>query len=261
MNEPSKWSFDQVAELYDKARPGYPRGLFEDLFLITGLSNSASILEVGCGTGQASLSLAQRCGELVCLDLGENMVGLARKNLSASPHVRVEQGAFETWRPQHPFDMVFAASCWHWLDPQVRFQRAAAALVPSGYLAIVSSCHAYPIDADPAFEDIQRAYEKIGEAKPGATVPHPKPDQVPDQQPDMVASGCFEFVGAHRYLWQAEYDATNYLDLLSTYSDHLAMDPSRRQLLFSEIRGVIERRPSRRIRKHYLTILSVGKRV
>jgi ubiquinone/menaquinone biosynthesis C-methylase UbiE len=50
--------FNEVAELYDRVRPTYPGELFEDLVAITGLGQQSSVLEVGCGTGQATRSLA-----------------------------------------------------------------------------------------------------------------------------------------------------------------------------------------------------------
>lgn len=50
--------FDEVPELYDRARPTYPDELFADLTAITGVNERSSVLEVGCGTGQATRSLA-----------------------------------------------------------------------------------------------------------------------------------------------------------------------------------------------------------
>ena len=44
--------FDEVPELYDRVRPGYPTEVFADLVAITVLYERSSLLEVGCGTGQ-----------------------------------------------------------------------------------------------------------------------------------------------------------------------------------------------------------------
>jgi ubiquinone/menaquinone biosynthesis C-methylase UbiE len=49
--------FDEVPELYDRVRPAYPDELFADLVAITGMDERSSVLEVGCGTGQATRSL------------------------------------------------------------------------------------------------------------------------------------------------------------------------------------------------------------
>ena len=55
--------FNEVPELYDRVRPTYPEELFADLIAITGVDERSSVLEVGCGTGQATRfwpSLASR---------------------------------------------------------------------------------------------------------------------------------------------------------------------------------------------------------
>ena len=50
--------FDEVPELYDRVRPAYPDELFADLVAVTGIDDRSAVLEVGCGTGQATRSLA-----------------------------------------------------------------------------------------------------------------------------------------------------------------------------------------------------------
>ncbi len=57
---PLRTTFDEEAERYDRARPGYPSDVFEDLAQLTGLSPGDRILEIGCGTGQATVPLAER---------------------------------------------------------------------------------------------------------------------------------------------------------------------------------------------------------
>ena len=50
--------FNDVPEVYARVRPTYPDDFFEDLVAIAGMNQESSILEVGCGTGQATRSLA-----------------------------------------------------------------------------------------------------------------------------------------------------------------------------------------------------------
>jgi ubiquinone/menaquinone biosynthesis C-methylase UbiE len=47
--------FDEDAELYDRARPGYPTELYDDLAELAGVRTGSRVLEVGCGTGQATV--------------------------------------------------------------------------------------------------------------------------------------------------------------------------------------------------------------
>ena len=55
-----RFTFDQVASVYREARPGYPDALVDDVVSHADLKPNDRILEVGCGTGQATMSFAKR---------------------------------------------------------------------------------------------------------------------------------------------------------------------------------------------------------
>ncbi|MBV9281092.1 MAG: class I SAM-dependent methyltransferase, partial [Chloroflexi bacterium] len=124
-------TFDQAAELYDRARPGYPRELFDDLTELAGIGPGCRVLEIGCGTGQATVPLAERGCQIVAVELGADMAAVARRNLARFASVTVVVSAFEDWPlPAGPFDAVVSATAFHWIDPAVRVTKAADALRP-----------------------------------------------------------------------------------------------------------------------------------
>ena len=53
-------SFDSAADTYETARPSYPAALFDALIELCGLEPPASLLEIGCATGNATRPLAER---------------------------------------------------------------------------------------------------------------------------------------------------------------------------------------------------------
>ena len=63
--------FDELAEDYDRTRPVCPPAMFDDLVALTGLSAGDRVLEIGCGTGQATVPLAERGSPLPRLTGGE----------------------------------------------------------------------------------------------------------------------------------------------------------------------------------------------
>jgi SAM-dependent methyltransferase len=255
-----KRTFDQDAELYDKARPDYPEQIFDDLFALGGLASDAAVLELGCGTGQATRHLARRGGSVVCIELGASLAAVARRNLESFPRVGVITSDFESWEPRESrFDVVFAASSWHWLDPELRYAKAARVLKPTGILAIVDNGHAFPDGFDPFFTEIQRCYEAIGE--PHLEWPPPRPEDEPDRREEIERTGLFEVVGVKRQVWPVDYSADTYIDVLNTYSGHIAWEQSKRDQLYAEVRRLIAQRPDSRIRKHYLSILQVCRRI
>lgn len=218
------------------------------------------MLEVGCGTGKATVGLAERGLEVVCVELGAALAAVARRNLGRFPRVRVVEAPFESWRNDGPsFAAVAAFSAFHWLDPEARYAKAASLLRPDGALAIAGYLHVLPSDGDPFFAEVQADYDAV---LPGEdSHPPPDPDEIDDLSAEIEASGFFAYVAHRRYLVERTYHAADYLDLLGTFSGHLALDPDRRAELFRRIRKRIEARPGGVVRKSLLVLLNVARRV
>ena len=88
-------TFNQVARLYHRVRPGYPVELFDDLAGETGLGGGASVLEVGAGTGQATRGLLERGWGVLALEPGPDLAGVARQALRGVGDVEVVVSTFE----------------------------------------------------------------------------------------------------------------------------------------------------------------------
>ena len=102
-----RWVFDEVAELYDRVRPTYPAELFSDLADVTGFDVGSAVLEVGCGTGQATTSLAALGWSVTAVEPGVHLAALARRHMADSPGVVIEVASFEEWdRWDRRFDAV-----------------------------------------------------------------------------------------------------------------------------------------------------------
>jgi SAM-dependent methyltransferase len=257
--EPLKWTFDTAADLYDAARPSYPDELFDDLVASAELGRASRLLEIGCGTGKATRPLLDRGFSIVCVELGAQLAERARRDLAGLP-VEIHVAPFETWAGEPgSFDLVYAATAWHWLDATTRYSRAHGLLRPCGHLALWSAKHAFPPGFDPFFGEIQEVYDAIGESYEGEWPPA-APEDVPDDTAEIEATGLFDGVQVRRYLWEQEYDADEYIALLDTFSGHISMEPAKRGDLYQEVRRRIEQRPARRVRRHWQAILHVARR-
>jgi SAM-dependent methyltransferase len=252
-------TFESVAHTYQAARPDYPRELFDDLVSLAALRPDARLLEVGCATGKASRSLLERGCSVVCVELGARLAEQARRNLAGLPF-EVHVAPFEQWDGEgEAFDLVYAATAWHWLDPAIRYPKAHSHLRPGGHLAFWSAAHGFPQGFDTFFTEIQEVYDAIGEGHLGAWPP-PPPDEIADARNEIYASGLFGTVAVRRYVWATPYNADEYIALLNTFSGHIAMDAAKRDYLYREIRRRIRERPEQRILRHWYTILHVAAR-
>ncbi|HEY3765948.1 MAG TPA: methyltransferase domain-containing protein [Gaiellales bacterium] len=252
-------TFDSVAERYDRARPEYPEALFDVLMRQTGLRAGDPVLEVGCATGKATRPLAERGLRLTCVELGAELAAVARQNLARFRDVEVVHAPFETWRPPKgtEYAAVVAATAWHWTDPELRYRRAWELLRPGGHLAYWAAIHVLPTGGDPLFEELQEVYEEIGE---GGVNFWPRPRALPAERADILASGLFDEVTVTQFDWELRYDAEAYIDLLETFSGHIAMQPWQRDRLYGEIRRRLAERPDGVLRRHWGAALHVARR-
>jgi SAM-dependent methyltransferase len=124
-------SFDQAADVYEKARPEYP-GEAVDWLIPSG---AKTVLDLGAGTGKFTRALAARGLEVVAVDPAPKMLA----QLSAAlPDATVHEGTAEDIPlADASVDAVFAAQAWHWVDQEVALPQVARVLRPGGTLGLI----------------------------------------------------------------------------------------------------------------------------
>ena len=133
--------FDEIAAEYDRRRPAYPDELIDQACRIAGIRSGDRVLEVGCGSGQLTRGLVARGLHVTAVEPGTSLIALARQNLEGAEEVEYVNAQFEdALLPGEQFQAVFSASAFHWIDPEVSWQKAADVLVPGGTLALVQYC-------------------------------------------------------------------------------------------------------------------------
>ena len=135
-------TFNNSAEWYDQIRPGYPEALIEDVISLSTIPPGGQILEIGCGTGKATEMFAARGYSMLCLDIGIDLAAVAVRKFRESSNVQIEVSSFEEWGSGgHLFDLVIAATSFHWVDPSIAYVKSAAVLKPNGSLAVFWNTH------------------------------------------------------------------------------------------------------------------------
>jgi SAM-dependent methyltransferase len=231
-----RFTFDQVANVYKAARPDYPEALVEDVVSYADLKPNDKIVEVGCGTGQATKSFAKRGFPILAIDPGSEMLRVARESLAGFSNAEFLETTFEAWHANQAFRLVIAAQSWHWVSPEVRFAKAAEALLPDGSLAVFGHV---PVGVPAPLLD---RFKEIYLHQTGRWGPPPEAWYLPTGpfKGWFDESEAFGPVEHKYYPWKWRQTTTSYKDFLRTRSDHRMMGSGKREEVIGEIAKTID---------------------
>ena len=257
--------FNEVPELYDRVRPGYPAEMFSDLITITGLNARSAVLEVGCGTGQATRSLAAAGCPVTAVEPGEGMAERARQRLAMFSNVDVEISKFEDWNDRGlRFDVLVAASSWHWVNPSVGWRRAHDMLRPAGWMALIGHVVVRRPDEPEVYALTADLHERYSPGNPGWGHP-PTEEEVrqTDKGWGLVADpgSLFGPASVRWYPTVQWLDGTGFADLLRSTSLYRRLDPAVREPLLDAVAQRIRTQMGDRASRRYLSVLRVGQAV
>jgi len=216
--------FDGAAEAYDRTRPVCPPRLFDDLVSLAGLAPAGRVVEIGCGTGQATVPLAQRGLAVTAVELGAELAAVARRRLAGFVSARVLIASFESWESDGaPFDAVVAFNSLHWIDPQLRYAKSFSLLKPGGVMVVGGCRWARPTDAERFWAEVQEDYRAVGYEGD----PPPPPEQIGLWHFPAESAAFFDEVASLRYPFQVRYSTEDYLAILATQSGTHALGTAR----------------------------------
>ena len=248
--------FGEVADLYDRQRPSYPARVIDAILDFAGLQSDSTtpVVEVGAGTGKASVLFAARGLELTCLEPSSAMAAMARTNLARFRNAKVRETSFEDWQPTaNSYGLVLAAQSWHWIEPAARYVQAARALRSGGALALFWNVMLHRGDERLQL-DLTAAYGEFSRER-WAMAQTERAEVNSWVEEEIRACGLFvpSSPTVVREPWRRSYDTEAWIELLSTQSDHRMLEEDARATLFERVRAAVEANGGK-VEVDYLTV-------
>lgn len=258
-----KMTFNEDAEKYHEYRPRYPQALFNKLIHDTKLTPASHLLEIGPGTGQATEAMARYGYDITAIELGKDMATKARSVLKDYQNVKIFTAAFENVNlPSASFDLIYSATAFHWIRPEVRFEKSAQLLKPGGYLAIMYSEHITDEDGDKFFFASKPIYEKYTSNDSPINTDDsfrlPRIDQLKPRP--SIDSSLFTLETFTTLPVTITYSAHEYAGLLNTYSPTIALPSDRRKEFLGAIEDLINNQFNGSADRHFAMTLAIAKK-
>lgn len=209
-----------IAEIYDEIRPSYPKELIQDVISKTGLKLNDSLLEIGAGTGKATVQFAEKGFAIHAIELGEDMGELLKRKCINFPKVSLDIASFEEWSctDSEKYNMIYCAQAFHWLDTNIKYKKCSKLLKDDGYLVLFWYT---PSESElPVTREINRKVDEIIQKYvSNYFVDNGKPErrahtgvyQEDARKAEIETSGLFELVHKIEYAQETKNNAQQYL--------------------------------------------------
>jgi SAM-dependent methyltransferase len=212
-NDPNGQRFGEVADAYDRGRPGYP-GAAVDWLLA---SDPRRILDLGAGTGKLTEAIVDRADAVVAVEPSEGMrLVLARK----LPTVTVLAGTAEAIPlPSDSVDAVVVGQAWHWVDAPRAAPEVARVLAPDGMLGLIWNDRD---EDDPWIAGLTALLEEYGTN--------------PDSECEPVVGAPFGLLERREFAWTNHVTPDDVVDMVLSRSYVIALPDEARSELVERLR-------------------------
>lgn len=230
-------TFNSVYTQYDKWRPTYVKDLYDDIFHGIEINEASNALEVGIGTGQATLPILETGCSLTAIELGDQLAGFSKNKYKTYEKFDVKNLAFQDFKcPPNSFDLIYSATAFHWIPEEIGYPKVFEMLKSGGVFARFAN---HPnkdrerTDLHKTFEDIYARY--MPDSLRGAEYSEEDAKNIAD----IAHKYGFVDISYKLYYRTRNFTADEYVLLLGTYSDHISMEETKRMSFFHDIKEAI----------------------
>ena len=238
------WTFDTVAQIYAKMRPSYPDELYQCVLEYSGIGETSEVIEVGIGGGQATLPFLLSGCSLTAVEYGENLSNVCREKFKEFDKFKVITAKFEDVALEdEKYDLIYSASAFHWVPEEIGYKNVYKALKKGGVFARFAN-HPFICKHEPELSaEIEKLYAKYYYTYYGkeAKVPVEYSEENARQRAETALNSGFEDISYKLYTRTRDFSADAYVELLGTYSDHIAIEEKVRKAFFDEIKAAINK--------------------
>lgn len=236
-------TFNEVPEEYDCLRPKYPDTLSVDVIQYSALDKTKKALEIGIGTGQATLPFLKTGCELTAIELGDKLAEFSKKKFKEYKRFKVMNQDFETaFLEENNYDIIYSASAFHWISPEIGLPKVYRLLKAGGVFAWFS------VQPAPSQKNMHDELQKVySEYKKYFSYEAPQFDRIPEAQSKLLdrlnkfKQYGFTEIFDKLYSGSRTLNAKDYATLCGTYNDHRAIPEADRVVFLQKLEDTVKR--------------------
>jgi SAM-dependent methyltransferase len=247
--------FGKAAAVYAAARPDYPDRVYDILRHRCQLGPTSRVVEIGAGSGQATKRLLEAGAHVVAIEPSEALAEQLSARLKMAPGLEVVVSAFEDAElAPSSFDLVTAATAFHWLDPERALPKIATILRPGGWLAVWWNVFGDPDRPDPFHDATEPLLRDLAPSPSAGAGGPPFALDVAARTAELESHG-FHDVEHEVERWTLRLDGSQARRLYETYSNIARLVDSQKEMILDEIERIAAAEFGGRVERQMVTIV------
>lgn len=236
INHSLRTTFGKVSSLYDKSRVTYPEELIEKIITYSKIKPNETILDVGCGSGQATLPFAQQSFQIIGLDISKDLLTIAKQKCSPFKKAKFKLSSFEAAKfNENSFNLIISGLAWHWVKPEQRYEKASRLLKDNGSLALFWSYQQK--DKSKIVTEVGKVLDLYIGKKTG---PQMK-DYANAVYNELQQHPLFTNIEKRKYSIMMPFSKENYVNLVLTYSGVLKLPITEQTKLKNDLNRILKK--------------------
>jgi len=229
--------FNGIADEYDKWRPPYVPELYTDVLSYSGLDKAGHALEIGIGTGKATLPFLETGCRVTAVELGDKLAEYSRRKFADYPNLEIIVADFDNYIcHNNTYDLVYAACTFHWIPKETGYPKVYNLLKSGGTFARFANWQQRDKDNQSLYDSIQEVYAQY---MPSTS---PKTDYTEDdckKAANIALMYGFSDVKHKMYHRKRVFNADSFVSLQRTHGGHADMEGEKWALFSNAIKEVI----------------------
>ena len=233
--------FREIIDDYEIARPGYTPELYNDIIEYSMIKNDGKILEIGSGPGQATEYFVKNQYNITGLEISEKQVQFLLDKYSEYHNFKSICSSFEDYNClNETYNLIFSATAFHWIKPQVGYPKAYSLLKRSGVMAVFWHLASIIEPKTEMLNQIRDIYRKYAPELDDYISLDEAEDLHNLRITQIQINNLFNNPVSKIYRWDDEYTTERYLKLMNSYSDFHDIDNDKQKSILDSVADYID---------------------
>jgi SAM-dependent methyltransferase len=204
------------------------------------LKSDAKILEIGSGPGQATDYFVKNRYSITGLEIEEKQVQYLLEKYSKFPNFNSICSSFEEYDGlTETFDLIFSATAFHWIKPEVGYPKAYNLLKEKGVIAVFWHLSSIIEPKTEMLIEIRNIYRKLAPEFDDYLSLDEAEELHNRRISEIQTNNLFNKPVAMVYRWDDEYTTERYLRLINSISDFHGLDIGKQKAILETVADYI----------------------